>query len=73
MTDTRKKEVRRIRRANWADENTYLKVDGAFGYLFSRTTQEAIGEPTPQIVSAVLCDLSNGEWDEYTGVIDKDD
>ena len=78
LGDAAKKGIARVRLPIWANKNAYMKIDlvgggrlGPWGKLYERGTQEAIGEPTPQILS-VIGDTSDG-YEEYTGELDADD
>lgn len=67
--------IRRVRLDRWANADAYLRITIFNGYpainahLFERNTQEAIGEPTPQLIS-ILGDEGT-DYVEYQGPLDR--
>lgn len=62
----------RVRLPHWVDEETYIKFSGPWAHLYSRPTQEAICEPTPQSFLAFeVFDVSGFEL--YKGPLDEED
>lgn len=66
----------RVRRPNWP-KGAYLKLSllgngmrGPWLRLYDRVCQEAIGEPTPQVIIAIG---EVSDFEEYTGVLDESD
>lgn len=78
ITDAVCKKIKRLRRPIWANANAYIllilhEVEGKnyFGpwyYLFDRTCQEVIGEPTPQQILAIADETA--DYEEYLGPLD---
>lgn len=66
--------ISRVRRPMWSNPNAYVRLDlvdggrGPWLRLYDRTSQEAIGEPTPQVAPCFNDSLT--DYEEYTGPID---
>lgn len=80
ITEVLKRRVLRVRLPIWAVPTDYLTfhyfpngTHGSWARLYARQTQEAIGEPTPQLVLLHLIDKSDESYEEYLGQIDKND
>ena len=76
LSEAAQKGIARVRRPMWSN-HAYVKLTVAGGMLgpwmslYERSTQEAIGEPTPQ---RALCigDLTD-DYVEYIGELDVED
>lgn len=67
----------RLRKSNWANPKTYVKIDlfddglmGPWLHLYDRETQQLLGSLTPQ---TVLADDMTDDYEEYKGHIDEED
>jgi hypothetical protein len=70
----------RIRKTVWANANAYLRIHivnkgfGPWGYLYDRTSQEGIGEPTPQTMTLFQPGTEEDPgWEPYAGPRDSED
>lgn len=73
LTEAAVKGICRVRLPQWADADTYLKIDlidggiGPWGHLYSPHTQKAIHAPTPQ--DLLIIGDTDDEYEEYKGEI----
>lgn len=66
-------EVRRVRMDIWADPETYLAIGPVWCHLWSRKTQEAIGQPTPQSMLTMDVNIADPKLVDYNGSLDPED
>lgn len=77
LNEAAKNGINRVRRSMWANPKAYARIDlvsggmGPWLHLYDRSSQEVIGEPTPQTVLNIG-DASD-DYEEYKGEIDPAD